>query len=70
MELTIHFLKKISKEMGKSIGNIEQEAKEILKSYHFPGNVRELINIIERAVVLGESNKLSAADLPQNLLEL
>ncbi len=67
-ELTIHFLQKFTHQIGKPIQNINPDAMEALKSYHFPGNVRELANIIERAVVLGEGGTLSTSDLPQNLM--
>ena len=66
-ELTIHFLKKFSREMGKSIRNIDPGAMDALKAYHWPGNIRELANVLERAVVLGERETISVNDLPQNL---
>ncbi len=66
-ELTIHFLNKFSQNMGKSIINIEPAAMEILKDYHWPGNIRELANVLERAVVLGEGGTVAANDLPENL---
>ncbi len=66
-ELTIHFLNKFSREMGKSIVNIDPKAMDSLKSYHWPGNIRELANVLERAVVLGEGKTLSVTDLPGSL---
>jgi len=67
-ELTIHFLNKFSRELGKAIRNIDPEAMDSLKSYHWPGNVRELANVLERAVVLGEGETLSVRDLPGILI--
>ncbi len=50
------FLEKYSKQFGKEIRKISTYALDILKSYNFPGNVRELENIIERSVALESSN--------------
>ena len=54
--LAQHFLEKYSREMGKDIGKISAYAMSILEKYPFPGNVRELENIVERSVVLESSN--------------
>ena len=54
--LAKHFLEKYSEEMGKDIRKISSFAMDILKSYNFPGNIRELENIIERSVALEASN--------------
>ncbi len=62
--LAIHFINKFSREMGKSIGNIDPEVMDALKSYQWPGNIRELANVLERAVVLGAGDTLSVRDLP------
>jgi two-component system, NtrC family, response regulator PilR len=54
--LAQHFLEKYSQEMGKDIGKISAYAMSILEEYPFPGNVRELENIVERSVALESSN--------------
>ncbi|MCD6293354.1 MAG: sigma-54-dependent Fis family transcriptional regulator [Deltaproteobacteria bacterium] len=54
--LAQHFLEKYSQEMGKDIGKISAYAMSILEKYSFPGNVRELENIVERSVALESSN--------------
>ncbi|MBW1982467.1 MAG: sigma-54-dependent Fis family transcriptional regulator [Deltaproteobacteria bacterium] len=54
--LAQHFLEKYSRQMGKDIRKISAFALDILKSYNFPGNIRELENIIERSVALETSN--------------
>ncbi len=54
--LAQHFLEKYSLEMGKDIGKISAYAMAILEEYAFPGNVRELENIVERSVALETSN--------------
>ena len=61
--LASHFLKKMSAEQGKEIRKISSYALEVLKDYSFPGNVRELENIIERSVALESSNIV----LPESL---
>ena len=54
--LAQHFLEKYSDQMGKDIRKISAYALDLLKSYNFPGNIRELENIIERSVALEASN--------------
>jgi two-component system response regulator PilR (NtrC family) len=54
--LTKHFVEKYSLEFGKEIKKISSYAMELLMGYRFPGNVRELENIIERSVALEASN--------------
>jgi len=61
--LVEHFLKKYSKRLGKNIHEISSYAMKVLMDYHFPGNVRELENIIERGVALEDS----AIILPESL---
>ena len=56
------FLAKISRETGKQISSFSAEALEMLSSYHFPGNVRELQNLVERAVILCEGSVLRPED--------
>jgi len=61
--LAAHFLKKYSEELNKNISRISPEALNLLLNYGYPGNVRELQNIIERAVALGNGQELT----PQHL---
>lgn len=58
-----HFLKKFSGEIGKDINGMSSAAMSILARHPFPGNVRELENIIERAVVLTHSKLIQPEDL-------
>ncbi len=62
--LTRHFIEKYSRAFGKEIRTISAYALELLMQYPFPGNIRELQNIIERSVALETSNII----LPENLV--
>lgn len=58
-----HFIKKFNVEIKKSIETISPEARELLIQYNYPGNVRELENIIERAMILQDGSTLEADTL-------
>lgn len=62
--LANHFLKKYNERLNKSIGGISTEAMEILKKYDYPGNVRELENLIERTVALEGGSMILPESLP------
>ena len=62
--LTHHFVKKFSKEFGRSAQQISDRALEVLKNYPWPGNVRELENIIQRLVVMTDGDIIDVPDLP------
>jgi two-component system, NtrC family, response regulator PilR len=73
--LASHFINKYSKEMGKEIHDISHSALSILECYHFPGNVRELENIIVSCIALENSNVILPSTLSnlvtgKNLVEL
>lgn len=61
--LAEHFLNYYNQKYRKNIAGLEADSHAKLKSYHFPGNVRELQYAIERAVIMAENSFLSAADL-------
>jgi DNA-binding NtrC family response regulator len=65
--LVAHFLKKMSAELGRTVRGVTPEALAILESYRWPGNIRELENVIERALVLGSGDMLDVDALPPNL---
>jgi len=65
--LAAHFVRKISAELGKSVKSVSPEALSILENYRWPGNIRELENVIERALVLGSGDVLEAEALPPDL---
>lgn len=62
--LTEHFIQKINKKLNKNIKGISKECLIYLEEYHWPGNIRELENIIERAMNLCESTFIESKDLP------
>ena len=62
--LADHFLARYAEENAKAIGEISKEALELLTRYAYPGNVRELQNIVERAVVMARGPVVTRADLP------
>lgn len=67
--LSKYFLEKYSKILNKEIKDFSQEAMKILKSYNWPGNIRELQNVIERAVVLCNSTTLTPRELPDDMVQ-
>jgi len=68
--LVEHFLKKFGPAFGKKITGVSTDVLEVLAQYPFPGNVRELGNIIERAVALSDDTEIGLHDLPSDLREL
>jgi two-component system response regulator PilR (NtrC family) len=67
--LAMHFLKKYSEELNKNIATISPESHRLLLNYGYPGNVRELQNIIERAVALESTKELTVQNLGSYLNE-
>ena len=63
-ELAVHFLGRHAERIGRAVGHIDDEAVEALIAHDWPGNIRELENVIERAVVLCEGPALTLEDLP------
>ncbi len=68
--LSYYFLKKFTALMKKEVDEISQEVIAILMNYDFPGNVRELENIIERGVALSNGRSIEITQLPEDLREL
>lgn len=62
-----HFVNKYSKENNKEIEGVSKEAQDFLMRYSFPGNIRELENIIERATVMSRDTMITTGDLPGGL---
>ncbi len=68
--LVSHFIEKYSLAFRKKVAGIQPQALQILTGYTFPGNIRELENIIERAVALTDCDQIRPQDLPQDLQHL
>ena len=62
-----HFIKKYARKIKKNVHEMEPEAVDILMAYGFPGNVRELENIVERGVALAGGETITVQHLPENL---
>jgi two-component system NtrC family response regulator len=62
-----HFIEKYARENNKNVQDISKEAQDYLMRYSFPGNIRELENIIERAVVMSREELITTRDLPTGL---
>jgi len=65
--LVSHFLKKYADKAGSKSKKMSPEVVQILKKYNWPGNIRELENVIERAVVLEEGDTIAIESLPDKL---
>ncbi|MBW1741351.1 MAG: sigma 54-interacting transcriptional regulator [Deltaproteobacteria bacterium] len=65
--LVDHFVAKYACENKKDILGISNKALEVLMNYSFPGNIRELENIIERAVILTKQREITIQDLPEEI---
>jgi DNA-binding NtrC family response regulator len=68
--LARHFVEKYSRENQKKVVGITEETMDVLIQYPWPGNIRELRNIVERAVVLAGSEKIGLGELPDRLKRL
>jgi len=64
------FLHRVAERFRRQVTGFSDEATEILRKYSYPGNVRELENIIEHAVALAREDVIQAGDLPPDLLEM
>jgi two-component system response regulator AtoC len=68
--LTDHFLKLFNTQFCKNIRQIDPDSKEMLEHYNWPGNIRELRNVVERAVILETSEVLQKENLPAEVIYL
>jgi two-component system response regulator HydG len=64
LSLTRYFIEKYSEEMGKKPPRFSEEALQVVKSYYWPGNIRELQNVIQRIIVMSDSELIEVPDLP------
>ena len=68
--LGMEFLERVSKKIGKTMRGFSSEAMESLTRYSWPGNIRELENVIERTVILAKGDLIDLSDLPPNLKDV
>ena len=61
--LADHIMQRLASQQGLELPMLSDEAKDKLRDYHFPGNVRELENLLERAIALSDGQKIQADDL-------
>ena len=66
--LTSHLLDRYSREMGKNVSDVDPEVMEIFSVYQWPGNIRELQNVIKRSLTMTTGTKLTSNDLPDALV--
>jgi two-component system response regulator HydG len=62
-----HFLAKFSATYGNKVEGVSEEARELLMKYNWPGNIRELENVMEHAFVIESGSRISAASLPDSI---
>jgi transcriptional regulator with GAF, ATPase, and Fis domain len=68
VELAHHFLQVFSRRSGKEVAQIDDDALAALKGYPWPGNIRQLENVLERAVVIADGPIIAPSDLPPEFL--
>lgn len=66
-ELVRHLMKRLSEKLGIEVDGVAPEAMEVLLKYAWPGNIRELENVLERGLVLTDGPVISLADLPETV---
>jgi two-component system, NtrC family, response regulator AtoC len=67
LPLTEYFLNKFNKKLGKSIREVDSRVKEVLLSYEWPGNIRELENLMERLVLVSKEDRINIEDIPPEI---
>jgi transcriptional regulator with PAS, ATPase and Fis domain len=67
LALAQHFIKKFARQHARVINGIDAEALEMLKAYRWPGNIRELENVVERAFIVENSQQITLESLPESL---
>lgn len=63
-----YHLKRLSQAMDKNVTTIAPKALQIFNNYEWPGNIRELVNVLENAMIMCRGETISVADLPTNLI--
>lgn len=68
-ELALHFLQFFARKCGRNVLEIDDDAMTLLKTYPWPGNIRQLENVMERAVVIAEGATILPSDLPAEVVQ-
>jgi len=66
--LVEHFIEKYSKQFQKDKKKVSPEVMKVFQDYHWPGNIRELENVIERAMALAQGDKITIDDIPKEII--
>ena len=66
--LADHFFARAGSRLGRPVHSVSDQALESLVAYHWPGNIRELENVIERALFVAEGGQLRRCDLPESVV--
>ena len=67
-ELAQYFMKRFARAHSRAITSISDEAMDVLKKYRWPGNIRELENVIERSFIVENSDRITVQSLPEALI--
>jgi transcriptional regulator with PAS, ATPase and Fis domain len=65
--LVSHFLDKFNRKLNRDIGSVDQDVIDCFMKYHWPGNIRQMENLLERMVLLARGNRIRSADLPDEM---
>ncbi|SMP67337.1 sigma-54 interaction domain-containing protein [Anoxynatronum buryatiense] len=68
--LSTYFLERMSRQLESTVTSMEKEVQDAFEAYHWPGNIRELENLMERMLVLAEGEQLTLADVPPHISEI
>jgi len=68
LELTEHFLRRFSSQYGRVVRGLEPAAREVFRAFHWPGNVRQLQNVIERIFLLEDEDRILVKHIPRRII--